>query len=459
MSNLMKNTCSLTHRSTLFAILSYIRLILLACASNNTLCGRFLQAQKVIMSAKKLLNGEAYQVYGEEDDDYFYEEEYVMNKPLKITLYGLFVCVCVGCIWFFAIFLPGYFIPEARALESINKVTDLKVALKPLSEGRVKQLGLWDGEREASDGVRDSEIWVNESESDEEIEIGGSGIDIEGGVEMDQKRVVERIILIGDVHGHYTKLRKLLRKLNFRRRTDHVLMLGDFIAKGPDSIKVLEFAIDNKIDCIFGNHELYVLQNYAKFHQLDAPRFTEGESDIRIEGLFNEDPEYLLAKKLEPHHIDYINKCLVIKKLGKVPVHGRDEDGGLKYTNGVAVHGGLRWDIPFEEQDSEKCLEMRSYIGPYFNESTDDPFEENAVSWSKIWNKKQKEMPKKDTHVVYYGHDARRGLKLKKYSKGLDTGCYKGGRLTAMVIWNEKITSTKGVSKILHKEKIVSVPC
>lgn len=409
------------------------------------------------MSAKKPLNNESYQIYGEEDDDYYYEEEYVMSKPVKITVYGLFVCVCVGCIWFFAIFLPGYFIPEARDLEGITKVTDLSVALRPLNEGRVKKLGLWDGARDAYDN--DGETRDNESESDEELEIGESGNEMDGDVEIDLKRVVERIILIGDVHGHYTKLRKLLRKLNFRRRTDHVLMLGDFIAKGPDSIKVLEFAIDNNIDCILGNHELYVLRNYAQFHQLDAPMFVKDEADIGIEGLFNEDPEYLLAKKLEPHHIDYINKCLVIKKLGKVPLHGPNQDGGFKYTNGVAVHGGVRWDLPFEEQDSEKCLEMRSYIGPYFNESTDDPFEENAVSWSKIWNKKQKEIPKKDAHVVYYGHDARRGLMLKKYSKGLDTGCFKGGRLTSMVIWNEKITTSKGESKILHKEKIVSVSC
>lgn len=414
---------------------------------------------RVIMSVKKPLNEELYQVYGEEDDDYFYEEEYVISKSAKVTLFGSFICICVGCIWFFAIFLPDYFIPEARDLEGITKITDLKVTLKPLNEGRIKLLGLWDESSDAHDIGHDAEKLDNVHSESDEIGIGESDSKMEDDVEVDLKRTVERLILIGDVHGHYTKLRKLLRKLNFNRRTDHVLMLGDFIAKGPDSIKVLEFAIDNKIDCIFGNHELYVLQNYAQFHQLDAPRFVNDKSDISVESLFNENPEYLLAKKLQPHHVDYINSCLVIKKLGKVPLHKRNEDGSLKYSNGVAVHGGLRWDLPFDEQDSEKCLEMRSYIGPDFNESTDDPFEENAVSWSKIWNKKQKELSKEDSYVVYYGHDARRGLKLKKYSKGLDTGCYKGGRLTAMVLWNEKFPTSKGKTNILHKEKMVSISC
>lgn len=36
--------------------------------------------------------------------------------------------------------------------------------------------------------------------------------------------------------------------------------------------------------------------------------------------------------------------------------------------------------------------------------------------------------------TVIYGHDSRRGLQLHDYSKGLDTGCVRGGKLTAMII-------------------------
>lgn len=36
--------------------------------------------------------------------------------------------------------------------------------------------------------------------------------------------------------------------------------------------------------------------------------------------------------------------------------------------------------------------------------------------------------------MVIYGHDSKRGLQIREYSKGLDTGCLKGGKLTALVI-------------------------
>lgn len=36
--------------------------------------------------------------------------------------------------------------------------------------------------------------------------------------------------------------------------------------------------------------------------------------------------------------------------------------------------------------------------------------------------------------TVIYGHDSASSLQLKKYTKGLDTGCYRGGKLTALVI-------------------------
>lgn len=406
------------------------------------------------MNPKRPLKDKLYPNYGD-DDEYYYEEESKIGTVAKILLYTLLFGICAVCVWFFAIYLPDYFIPEGRDLEGIIKVSNLDVALRPISQDRVKQLGL--------DDVGEKYVVDDENSDTHDNDDGGmkyADEEYASVLRLGHTKTVERLIVIGDIHGHYTKLRKLLRKLKFNHKTDHVLMLGDFIAKGPDSIKVLDFAISNNLDCILGNHEFYVLQNYAQFHRLDAPRFIDqvSPSDFEVKEKFNTDPEYLLAKKLQPHHVDYINSCLVIKKLGKVPLEDSSVTNGLGYTNGVAVHGGLRWDLPLEEQDSLKCLEMRSYIGPHFNESTDDPSENHAVSWSKIWNQKQKKKPIKETISIYYGHDARRGLKIKPFSKGLDTGCFKGGRLTAMVIWEQEAKKGKKID-ILHKEKLVSISC
>jgi hypothetical protein len=56
------------------------------------------------------------------------------------------------------------------------------------------------------------------------------------------------------------------------------------------------------------------------------------------------------------------------------------------------------------------------------------------LNGQQTWNEYQKTLPKSDRTTVIYGHDSKRGLQIEKYSMGIDTGCVKGGRLTAAVI-------------------------
>lgn len=386
----------------------------------------------------------------DDEEEYYYEEEWTMTRKTRNLLIAASVAISVGVIYLFCFVLPLMFIPELRPLVGIVKVEELGVSLTPVSPETVAG---WNFEVNVKDEDEDSEEDFGEEEEDLET----SSLEVET-----NRPSKDRLVLVGDIHGKYILFRKLLRKIKYNRKTDHLLVLGDFIAKGPDSFKVLNYLIEQDADCILGNHEYYALQNYAKFHGLDSPFFvsdnvTIRSPDIRSSG-FIDDPEFLLAKKLEPQHVEYINKCPLIKKLGKVPVHPKTTTGGAKSAPGIAVHAGLRWDVEdLNEQDPQDCLEMRSYLSPFYNETTDDPHDELAVSWSKVWNNKQKESDEK--LVVYYGHDARRGLNIKKYAKGLDNGCVRGDFLAAMVIWQEKTTTNKGNKRILHKEQAVRVQC
>jgi hypothetical protein len=47
---------------------------------------------------------------------------------------------------------------------------------------------------------------------------------------------------------------------------------------------------------------------------------------------------------------------------------------------------------------------------------------------------KSSEDPSLQTMTVIYGHYAKAGLSIRDYTKGLDSGCVKGGKLTAMII-------------------------
>lgn len=68
-----------------------------------------------------------------------------------------------------------------------------------------------------------------------------------------------------------------------------------------------------------------------------------------------------------------------------------------------------------------------------------------------VWNKYQKRLPKEDRTTVIYGHDSKRGLQVEKYSMGIDTGCLKGGKLTAVVIEGGHLDYTH---KLVHVDCI-----
>ncbi|CAI5760466.1 unnamed protein product [Candida verbasci] len=381
----------------------------------------------------------------DEEAQYEYEEEeFKFSNQAKITM-GLFIILMLG---FFTILLPNYYIPKSITLQPIIKVKDLQVSLTPDKHKLLK----------------------------------------------------ERLILIGDVHAHLKEFKKLLKKAEYNKKVDHVIVLGDFISKGPDNLPLLNYLIENDIDCILGNHEFSILQNYATFHGLNQPNFEkdpqkEGEkvvgphatlkypeivikeeigyensnenivnahvslnnpkvvevistkdsgdfsngklfkdNKITKKDSFNNDPDFLLAKKLQPNHVKYINQCSIMKTLGVVP-----------NGNGVAVHAGLVPNRPLEQQNPFDNLFMRNLIAPFYNETCEDYDVPNSRSWSKVYN----EINDDDT-VVYYGHAASRGLDIKKFTKGLDSGCNKGGQLSAMVI------RRKGKKLV---EEVVSVNC
>jgi len=66
------------------------------------------------------------------------------------------------------------------------------------------------------------------------------------------------LFAIGDIHGHFNLLEKLIQKLNPNKSVT-LIFLGDYIDRGPDSKKVVEFliALSQKVPCVFlkGNHE------------------------------------------------------------------------------------------------------------------------------------------------------------------------------------------------------------
>jgi serine/threonine protein phosphatase 1 len=77
-----------------------------------------------------------------------------------------------------------------------------------------------------------------------------------------------KIFAIGDIHGEFKSLERLITRLPFDEKKDFLIFLGDYINRGPRSSDVISYLIDLKkrirnIITLIGNHE-YELLNYAK---------------------------------------------------------------------------------------------------------------------------------------------------------------------------------------------------
>lgn len=69
------------------------------------------------------------------------------------------------------------------------------------------------------------------------------------------------LYLIGDVQGCDAALGQLLEKIAFSPSQDQLVLLGDLVNRGPDSLAVLRrlTALGHSAQCLLGNHDLHAL--------------------------------------------------------------------------------------------------------------------------------------------------------------------------------------------------------
>jgi hypothetical protein len=258
--------------------------------------------------------------------------------------------------------------------------------------------------------------------------------------DMDEQHLPKqhsRLVFVGDVHGCKEDLEHLLRKIDFNHKHDHLVLTGDMIAKGPDSPGVIKLAQRMGASCVRGNWEDKLLLSIADAQERHVLLPGPDESpDTQIDFLDETSHSHgdyklrQLAKKFTKAEIEYLQRCPVILRVGSVP-----QLGAL-----VAVHAGLVPDKPLEHQDPFHVMNMRS-----IDLDTRIPSSKHSgTPWEKFWNHRQMKLKEEDRVTVVYGHNRKKGLNIREYTYGLDTGCVSGGKLTALVI------DGKGGTEIVH---------
>ena len=67
------------------------------------------------------------------------------------------------------------------------------------------------------------------------------------------------MIVVGDVAGQLKTLKKLLEPFIGKER---IILAGDMVDRGLDSRGVIDFAINNNLEAVYGNHEDFMVDWY-----------------------------------------------------------------------------------------------------------------------------------------------------------------------------------------------------
>ena len=105
---------------------------------------------------------------------------------------------------------------------------------------------------------------------------------------------------IGDIQGCYSQFRNLLDEIDFVPSRDQLVLLGDLVNRGNESLSVVRFAMKHQqsVDVVLGNHDLFML---SVMEEVARIRPTDTFSDVLSAPDREEIHEWLCSRPLAIH--------------------------------------------------------------------------------------------------------------------------------------------------------------
>ena len=204
---------------------------------------------------------------------------------------------------------------------------------------------------------------------------------------------MSRTIVIGDIHGCFDELCDLIELIDLQS-DDRIIAVGDLIAKGPKSAKVLDLFInDQRFSSVVGNHDRTIRQRLRG----EPVPLTKQQHDT-IQQLDDDRERYSQYLRSLPYMIELRNHLI--------------------------VHAGIRPGVPLDEQMASDLTEIRT-MGA-------DPARRQGTAWYKIY---------RGPKTILFGHWPKKKPKRAPFAIGLDTGCVYGGQLTGYIIESDEFVS------------------
>ena len=158
-----------------------------------------------------------------------------------------------------------------------------------------------------------------------------------------------KIFAIGDIHGCYDKLRRLMERLPYDPERDTLVFLGDYIDRGSQSKEVITYLCQlkretKKFFMLIGNHEYLMLEYHRTGDPSLLPFLRHQGIDATLNSFGANNPQSLQDMLfLSEEHLQLFHSLLPY----------------LETEDYIFVHAGLEPGIPLEKQDISSLCETR----------------------------------------------------------------------------------------------------
>jgi len=131
-----------------------------------------------------------------------------------------------------------------------------------------------------------------------------------------------------------------------------LILAGDMISKGPDSVGVIDLVMKLGATGVRGNHEDRVIQEHASMIASEVVISEDGEDYSNDEPTLDTQSwkDRRLVKALGGKRIRWLKSCPVILRVGELGDMG----------NVIVVHAGLEPGVKLEKQDPNMVMNMRT---------------------------------------------------------------------------------------------------
>jgi bis(5'-nucleosyl)-tetraphosphatase (symmetrical) len=250
--------------------------------------------------------------------------------------------------------------------------------------------------------------------------------------------------VIGDVHGCWRTLQRLLDRIGWEPARDRLWLIGDLVNKGPDSLAVLRWAARQPgVDSILGNHDLHLL---ARAAGLGSPR-----SDDRLEEVLDSDDRVELLEWLLGRPFLHRAGDTVLVHAGLMPEWGIGEAERLAAEASARLRDLLpkltATPRPVWGSDARGDDRLAAAVGIFTRvrvirgDGTPKLGYAGALeavpNGTRPWFEAARIL--REAQLVIFGHWAMMGFRRCGRAVCLDSGCVYGGSLTAIRLDGEDV--------------------